>query len=349
MGRRKTVLVTGIGGNTAQCVARSLLRFRDEFTIIGSDSDQYNVRFGLTYADRVYLIPRAETAGFRGAVSRIVDREEVDLIIPSPDAEVYAISKLRDELDAAVFLPDHSVVEVCQDKWLTYLALEGGVDQPKSMLIEDPGSLHRAVSEIGPPVWLRKRRGAGGSGSFIAQSGQEAQFWTEHHHGYGEFTASRFLQGRNLGWIGLYKDGELLTSGGYLRMRYFAPHVSPTGVTGTINVGMTIHDSAVNSVAERAVEAVDGRPHGAYTVDLKEDGPPYITEINAGRLHASAFVYTEAGLNLPYYYAKLALDEPVSLPAKRNAVKAGIVTIRNLDNTPLFISQDELQENILRA
>jgi carbamoyl-phosphate synthase large subunit len=347
MVRKKRVLLTGIGGNTAQGVAKSLLKFPDEFSIIGSDSDKYNIRFGFNYVRRVYLVPSAKDEDYIYTISKIIRRERIDLIIPSPDPEVYELSKHKKELDAEVFLPDHKIIEITQDKWSTYEALKGKVVQPKAFLIKDHGDLERSFSEIKKPLWLRKRKGVGGSKSFIAYSLGQAKFWIEYWEGYGEFIASEVLQGRNLSWIGLYKDGELITSGGYQRLRYFMERISPTGVTGNINVGMTIHDDELNYAAERAVQAIDNKPNGVYTVDVKENGGLNVTELNSGRFHMSFYVYTEAGLNLPYYYVKLALDEPVELPAKRNALKAGIMTIRNTDNEPIIISADELDKDLI--
>ena len=347
MRKKITVLLTGIGGNTAQGFARSLLKFRSEFNIIGSDSDKYNVRFGNNYSDRVYLVPKPDAEDYIALVSRIVEKEKVDLVVPSPDPEVSAISKHRQELDAAILLPDQAVIETAQDKWLTYVALEGKARQPRSILIERYEDLERSFSEINKTLWLRNRRGAGGSRSFVANTLDEAEFWVEYWKGYGQFVASEMLLGRNLCWIGLYKNGELVSSGGYHRLRYFSAHVSPTGITGNVNAGMTIHDDRLNAAAEQAVAAMDKKPNGVYTVDLKENGDPNITEVNAGRFHASFYVYAEAGLNLPYYYAKLAVGESVKLPQRRNALKAGLVTIRNLDNDPVMVWHDDLGKSIL--
>ena len=46
-------------------------------------------------------------------------------------------------------------------------------------------------------------------------------------------------------------------------------HASPTSITGDINVGVTTQDDKVNSMAERAVEALDSRVSRVYTADLK--------------------------------------------------------------------------------
>ena len=122
--------------------------------------------------------------------------------------------------------------------------------------------------------------------------------------------------------------------------------VSPSGVTGNINVGVTTNEDILNEAAENAVQAMGERPNGIYTVDLKEDQTPKVTELNSGRFHRSAYVYSEAGLNLPYYHVKLALDEPVELPRRRNALKDGTLVIRNTDNPQIIMDLDDLKKDL---
>jgi len=269
LSRKYVVLLTGIGGNTAQGVARPLMKFRDEFTIVGTDCDRYNVLFGRRYAKKVYLVPRASSPDYISTLTKIVAREGVDVVIPSPDPEVLAITKHRHEIHASTLLPSLRAVEIAQDKWLTYRQLEGKVGQPKTYLARSREDVEEAFRELGSPIWVRRKRGAGGSRSFLAHTPQQADFWISYWRGYDEFLLSEYLNSRNLSWIGLYRDGELIASGGHLRLKYFMKHTSPTGVTGNINVGVTTQDDKVNSIAERAVEAIDSRVSRVYTADLE--------------------------------------------------------------------------------
>ncbi|MGP8124286.1 MAG: hypothetical protein ACLQEQ_00210, partial [Nitrososphaerales archaeon] len=64
--------------------------------------------------------------------------------------------------------------------------------------------------------------------------------------------------------------------------------------------------------------------------------------------HMSAYVYTAAGLNLPYYYARSALEddwEPSGVPDLRE----GFLTIRNTDNGPIVLSANDLSKGVLEA
>ena len=97
---------------------------QEEFVIIGTDSDKYNLLLGCRYAKKVYLAPKANDYGYIDALRKLVKREGVDVVIPSPDPEVLAITKHKRELGATTFLPSLRTVEVAQDKWLAYKILE---------------------------------------------------------------------------------------------------------------------------------------------------------------------------------------------------------------------------------
>jgi len=349
---KKTIVLTGIGGNTAQGIARSLKTHMDEYRLVGTDSDRYNLLLGKKYVEKTYLLPPASSASYIDKLSRIVKLEKADLLVPSPDPEVYVVSKYRDEIGTQVMLPSHKTIEIAQDKWITYNTLRPYIYQPSAVLVEDSRDVLEAFTKINPPLWIRRRRGSGGSKSLVVYTPIQAKTWIDYWDGYGEFIATRLLTGRNLSWIGLYDKGKLVLSGGYLRIRYFMNSISPTGVTGNVNLGVTIHDNDLNSLAEETVKTIDKHPHGVYTVDVKAENRHsssklVVTEVNAGRLHMSAYIYTVAGLNIPYYYIKHALGEDVIEVPPRNSVKPGYFTIRSTDNEPVTISFREINRGIV--
>ncbi len=350
---KKTIILTGIGGNTAQGIARSLKQY-NEYRLVGVDSDRYNLLLGSRYVEKTYLVPPADSPNYISKLNKIVRSEKADLLIPSPDPEVYTVSKYRDKLETNVMLPDHNTIEICQDKWTTYNVIRQHVYQPPTILIQNRRDILEAFTKINPPLWVRKRRGSGGSRSLLVYTPLQARVWIDYWDGYGEFITTKLLRGRNLSWIGLYNKGRLVLSGGYLRLRYFMKNISPTGVTGNINLGVTIHDDKLNSLAEDTIKAIDPNPHGVYTVDVKaedkySDSRLVVTEVNAGRLHMSAYIYTIAGLNIPYFYVKHALGEDTEKIPPRNSVKPGYFTIRSTDNEPIAISFKDITRSINTA
>lgn len=102
---------------------------------------------------------------------------------------------------------------------------------------------------------------------------------------------------------------------------------------------MTIHDDAVNDVATRAVKSIDKKATGIFCVDLRADksNNPVPTEINAGRFFTTSYFFTKAGINMPYYYVKLAFGEEIPELPKYNAVPKGIYWIRHIDAPAVLV------------
>ncbi len=344
----RRILLTGIGGNVACGIARSLRESGESFYIVGCDCDRYNIVFGKRWADKLYLVPRASEEGYINAINRIVEKEEIELIIPSPDPEVYELAKAAEHkaLKAKIFAPPFKTVETVQDKWKTYLVLSrAGVPVAKTKLVKRPDDIKDALREWGSPIWLRAYRGAGGKGSIKIRGLEMGVAWVNYWDGWGKFLASEYLPGRNYCWTGIFKEGELITSAAFERVRYFMAHIAVSGVSGNINVGRVIHDDRVNRVGEEAVRAVDEKPNGVFSVDLREnkDKTPCVTEINA-RFVMPHYLFTAAGANFPLVLVKLAFnEEPPKLP-RYNAARKGIITIRATDNNPIVIREEELDK-----
>ena len=99
------------------------------------------------------------------------------------------------------------------------------------------------------------------------------------------FTVSEYLPGRDFLCQSLWRKGRLILVNTFERLSYFGGENSPSGVSSLSSLAKTVVDHRIVDVCRAAVEAVDHRASGAFSVDLKEDarGTPCITEINAGR------------------------------------------------------------------
>jgi carbamoyl-phosphate synthase large subunit len=111
----KTILITGIGGDVAQGVATIVRECRPEFRLIGTDI--HVEHGGELYVDAVFRVPRAEDAGYLSSLTSLIEREGVDIVIPTSEAELAAIGPLMHQLGKA--------------RWITsgYRAIAAGVDK----------------------------------------------------------------------------------------------------------------------------------------------------------------------------------------------------------------------------
>lgn len=339
----KRVLITGAGGPAAINFIMSLKIAPEKFYLVGTDTNDYNVCLAPT--DSAHIVPKAAETGYIDAVNEIIRKERVEFVHPQPDLEVRVISENRERLEANVFLPTKRAIRTCQDKLQSAkLWLEKGIPTAKTVELRRESDIEKAFQQLGAPLWVRARHGAGGRGSTPASNKETALSWMQYWKSRAEkwrFIAQEHLKGRNLGFHSLWKDGELITSMVRERVKYIYPHLAPSGITGTPAVQRTIHNEKANDVGTRAVLAIDPNYNGIACVDLKEnsEGVPCVTEINAGRMFTTSFFFSYAGkilynnyfANIPYLYVKLAYKEVVPDTQKYNILPEELYWIRHID------------------
>lgn len=345
------VLVTGAGGPLGVNLTRALRRAPEPPRLIGTDANRWHLP--LSECDRTYRIPLArERDHYARALAEIVARESIDVILPTHPVEVRAVAELRDAGrlgGAGTALPASEVLAICDDKVATQARLEAaGIAVPATMLLERPEDVEAAFAAWGGagPVWIRGSGAPGlgiGGAALPCRDPGVGRAWVEHHQGWGRMAASEYLPGANLSWMAVFAGGVLVAAGCRERLEYVLPHVAPSGITGAPAVSRTVDRPEVAATGEAAVRAVDEAPHGAYFVDLKEDGGglPRVTEINAGRCGTTVLAYLAAGLNLPWMLARMAAGEAVApLADPHRAVEPDVYWVRTLDCGPAVVRGD---------
>lgn len=340
----RRILITGCGGYAAIGFIRCLRGASEKFYLVGADSNAYNTFFRLT--DKTYLLPSGDDPSYIDALNKLIKKEKIELIWSQPPQEVKTISENREKLLAKVFLPSQETVDIFESKIETARRLkEKGIAIPQSLLVENKKDLQRAFMLFGKKIWLRAIKGAGGKGAFLASSLQEAVFWMKFNKGWGSFSAAEYLPGKGFGCDMLFYEGKLIFSQVKERISYFMSKVNIVGVTGTTGILKTVNDRRINEFCEKAVYAIDAKPHGVFDVDMKcdLDGNPKVTEINIGRfLSSSLSLFYKTGFLAPYYCIKLALEGKLPVKIKKiNPIPADIIIARQLDIEPqMFYAKD---------
>lgn len=132
-----TVLVTGMGSNTAISVAKALRR-QDEVPvrIVGTDIHPAPEVAGRAFCDTLRRVPRASDPAYAPALLELCRSERVQALFPIVDPEVEALARAAPEfarLGVAVWASPAEVVRACNDKRLTSAALRRhGVAVPRS-------------------------------------------------------------------------------------------------------------------------------------------------------------------------------------------------------------------------
>jgi len=341
------VLVTGAGGLAGVNFVRALRASSREYYIVGTDFNKYHILY--PDVDARYLTPRHSDRSFLPRVAEIAAKERADFLHPQPSSEAYVISNHRERIPCKVFLPSAPVMRVGQDKLLSEKRLKAeGIPVAKTAPLRGRADIRAAFSKLGKPLWVRARHGAGGRLSLLCADAAEARLWIELWVKRGgarfdEFILQEYLPGRNIAWDSIWKDGRLVTSYSRERLEYPFKHISPSGITGTPSVSRIIHDPRLNDVGQRAVKAVDPRPNGAYSVDVKEssEGTPCITEVDAGKFHSTMPLWGYIAvkhLGLPEYanladlYVRLGMGEDLrDAPPKTDLLPDGYYLLRDMD------------------
>lgn len=340
------VLVLGAGGPASINFIKAL-KLGGITDVYGAESNPYHLILSEKHTVRSFLIPKHYEDGYIEEINRIVSLYEIDFVHAQSDNEVLVMSYNRDTIKAKTFLPPHTSINYCQDKWLTSTIWSHLWPDAFAHILEDRPKLFEYINNliyIWGPLWIRATKGAGGRASTLCMNAENGYHWLKYwwsRDSNMEFMAQRYLPGRNIAWQSVWKNGTLLTSQARERVEYMYPNLAPSGITGTPTVQRTLNEDKINESAERAIKLVDKKPNGIYSVDLKENekGLPIPTEINCGRFFTTSYFFAYAGMmfnnsiltNMPYVYVMNGLDKLLPYGENYNVLDKGIYWIRHID------------------
>lgn len=190
---------------------------------------------------------------------------------------------------------------------------------------------------------MRASEGTSGLGSLRVSEYDLAKMWIDVNKGWGSFTASEFLPGRNFGCKVLFNNGALIAIFTSERLKYLMSQVAPSGITGNASLGKLTYNENAQNVALNAIKAVfskfNKKPHGMFTVDLKENenGIPCVTEINPRHI-ATTYVFTLGGANFSEWMVQTALGFPLdSIPGPMLFHQNPKYFLRHVDSLPILV------------
>lgn len=132
----KTVLVTGIGGNVGQGILRNIASLNLSIRLIGTDIASFTP--GNHLCDAAYKVPYSYDESFIPTLQNIIDKEKVDLVLPSTDYEVYYLSQNAEKLNAIVVASDAKTAKTYLDKYESHVYLsQNNIPFAKSWLTGD--------------------------------------------------------------------------------------------------------------------------------------------------------------------------------------------------------------------
>jgi len=340
------VIVSGAGGAASLGFCRSLRESDINYELIGLDCNKYHLQLAET--DYKYLIPSCKESGYINSINSIAKKHNADFLHVQPDQEIEILSERREELIVKTNFSKKRVVRDCINKYTSYWFWKlSRITVPKTLLVKNIQDLLKAFEVLGSKIWLRKIKGAGGKGSFLADSFDKALSWINICGGWEGFIASEYLSDKTITWQSIWNNGELIIAQTRLRKYWEFGAKTFSGVTGITGTGITISDDVVNDVAMNSIYAIDKVPHGIFSVDMAYDSKdiPNPTEINNSRFFTTHYFFTRAGLNFPDIFVRLSLGLDVDLPKLRvNPLENDLVWIRGMDHIPILTTIKDINK-----
>lgn len=256
--------------------------------------------------DRTYQIPYP-SAGSESLLDRIIqihEKENLQLIIPNFDAELFSFIKLKRELDRMgirTFLPDAEQFEARHKAVLSKFGKKHHLLVPEDRSVFQVGELVRATEELDFPLVIKGKY----YDATIVSTLEEAQkvFYSLQAKWGLPVIAQKFIKGTEIN-IAILGDGHgNAISVIPMRKLYITDK-------GKAWAGITIEDPAYLDLASRFIKATKWRGGCELEVMQTADGRLYIMEVNP-RFPAWIYLSAAAGQNQPAALVKMAFGEKV--------------------------------------
>ncbi len=171
------VLVSGAGGDVAQGVIGALESSSLDIVVYKVCVDYYSP--WLYKDNNSYIVPLSNKKEYIPILLKIINKNDIDVFIPTVDSEIPIISKNKDFIEknskAIVFVDDLDKVNICDDKFLTYSFLkEYGFQTPLTIVPSSKEMIDDFISKTTFPILSKPRKGRGSVDIITIKSLEEA-------------------------------------------------------------------------------------------------------------------------------------------------------------------------------
>jgi carbamoyl-phosphate synthase large subunit len=272
--------------------------------------------------EKSYMIPYPSGGlePLQARIEQIHKKENLDLIIPTLDSELYGFVKLQPKLNQMgirLFLPTLEQLNIRAKDNLVKFCENNEIKVPKNLLV---GSLHDLYSQTSKIKYPAVVKG-------IFYDAYIVNNFDETQHAFNKLSSKwgypiiiqEYLKGDEFNVVGL-GDGTGRTVGAVsMRKLYITDK-------GKGWAGVTIDDKTLTDLSKKIIEKTKWKS-GLELEFIKssETGEYFLLEINP-RFPAWVYLAPSAGQNLPYALVKLAFGETVET---FSSFKVGTIFVRS--------------------
>lgn len=311
--KRKIVIgVTGLNAidspGPGVAVARALRDCKDfDVRIIGLSYESLEPGLYMhDLIDKTYQIPYPSggTDSLLSRLKHIHEIENLELIIPNFDAELFNFIKLRDTLKSmgiATFMPDLNQFEARDKMKLLEFGKKHDFYVPEDKIIHEIRELKKIEDKFDYPLVVKGKF----YDAIIAHTFEQAEkAYYKIQAKWGlPIIIQEFIKGTEIN-IAALGDGEG-NAISIIPMRKL--YITDKGKAWA---GVTLDDDDLVELARKFIKATSWRGGCELEVMLTSDGKPYIMEINP-RFPAWIYLTAAAGQNQPATLVKMAMGEKV--------------------------------------
>lgn len=256
--------------------------------------------------DKTYQIPYP-SAGTDTLLARLMyihEKENLDLIIPNFDAELFNFIKLRDKLKEVginTFLPELDQFESRDKVKLYEFGKKYDLHVPADKIIHDAKDLEETAKEIGYPMVVKGKF----YDAIIVNTLEQAQkaFYKLQAKWGLPIIVQEFINGTEIN-IAALGDGEG-NAISVVPMRKL--YITDKGKAWS---GITIENASYIKLARKFIEVTKWRGGCELEIMQSEDGKSYIMEVNP-RFPAWIYLTAASGQNQPASLVKMAMGQKV--------------------------------------
>lgn len=270
--------------------------------------------------DKTYQIPYP-SAGTDSLFSRLLyihERENLNLIIPNFDAELFNFIKLSSrlkELGISTFMPDLNQFEARDKIKLAAFGAKHGFLVPKDRVLYEERELYKIAGEIEYPIVVKGKF----YDAVIAYSFEQVEkAFLKIQAKWGvPIILQEFIKGSEIN-IAALGDGQG-NAISVIPMRKL--YITDKGKAWS---GITLENEKLIELAQKFIGVTKWRGGCELEIMMTNDGKPYIMEVNP-RFPAWIYLTAAAGQNQPASLVKLAMGQKVE---PFSEYKAGTIFIR---------------------
>jgi carbamoyl-phosphate synthase large subunit len=292
---KQDVLIPSAGGAAGVGAIKSLRMCKFRGKIVSTDADALSA--GLYLADNGYVVPPANDSSFFQEAMKIIEKEQLNIILPTSGFDIVPYSKNKKVLESVGVTPamsDYETIETCLNKAIFFYRLKNKFNLPYTTT--NPYKIDTFPC-IAKPIF-----GKGSKNVFICNDETELNIILSK---YNDMIIQEYLLGKEY-TIDVLSD---LDSNALLAI----PRERIEVKAGISFKGKIILDETIQEECLNIAEYIGIKGPSCMQMKCDREGTPKMTEVNP-RMGGGTIMTTYAGVNFPELIIKMVNNEKIKIP-----------------------------------